>query len=164
MYFGLRLNSSTWRQHLRGLVPQPPPPSPRLPACRPPKPQAALCWAAGSDPTGGMEYLTEEAFEENDPSKQKDLAKALLQERANVKDFICQVGGGLVIWPVSPCPLCHTPLLVLGVALFFEFVWPMMTCCVLHVCAVSDKGGMCTSTYTSKYTISTDYCTFFFCI
>lgn len=47
---------------------------------------------AGPDPTGGMEYVTEKALAENDPSKQKDLAKALLQERANIKDFICQVG------------------------------------------------------------------------
>lgn len=56
-----------------------------------PNGQAALCWVAGADPTGGMEYVTEKAIAENDPSKQKDLAKALLQERANIKDFICQV-------------------------------------------------------------------------
>lgn len=34
-----------------------------------------------------MEYVTEAM----DPSQQKDFAKALLQERANIKDFICQV-------------------------------------------------------------------------
>ena len=34
-----------------------------------------------------MEYVTEAM----DPSNQKELAKALLQERANIKDFICQV-------------------------------------------------------------------------
>lgn len=34
-----------------------------------------------------MEYVTEAM----DPSRQKDFAKALLQERANIKDFICQV-------------------------------------------------------------------------
>lgn len=56
-----------------------------------PNDQAALCWVAGTDPTGGMEYVTEKAIAENDPTKQKDLAKALLQERANIKDFICQV-------------------------------------------------------------------------
>ncbi|CAM9646341.1 unnamed protein product, partial [Ectocarpus sp. 4 AP-2014] len=56
--------------------------------------KAALCWVAGPDPTGGMEYVTEKALAENDPSKQKDLAKALLQERANIKDFICQADCG----------------------------------------------------------------------
>lgn len=53
--------------------------------------QAALCWVAGTDPTGGMEYVTEKAMAEHDPSKERNLAKALLQERANIKDFICQV-------------------------------------------------------------------------
>lgn len=55
--------------------------------------QAALCWVSGTDPTGGMEYVTDKAVAENDPSKEKDLAMALLQERANLKDFICQVCG-----------------------------------------------------------------------
>ncbi|CAM9371518.1 unnamed protein product [Ascophyllum nodosum] len=54
--------------------------------------KAALCWAAGSDPTGGMEYITAELS--RDPSEEKHLAKALLQERANVKDFICQADCG----------------------------------------------------------------------
>lgn len=54
-------------------------------------PQAAVSWVAGSDPTNGMEYVTVPLLEEADPAKEKDLAKALLQERANVKDFICQV-------------------------------------------------------------------------
>lgn len=58
--------------------------------------QAALCWVAGTDPTGGMEYVTDKAIAENDPSKQRDLAKALLQERANLKDFVCQVRTHLV--------------------------------------------------------------------
>lgn len=55
------------------------------------KRQAAIAWVSGTDPTGGMEYVTDKALAEDDPSKEKDLAMALLQERANLKDFICQV-------------------------------------------------------------------------
>lgn len=52
--------------------------------------QAALCWVAGTDPTNGMEYVTEKLIAEG-VCDQKDLAKALLQERAYIKDFISQV-------------------------------------------------------------------------
>lgn len=56
--------------------------------------KAARCWVAGPDPTGGMEYVTEKALASANSSNQKDLAKALLQERANVKDFVCQADAG----------------------------------------------------------------------
>lgn len=49
-----------------------------------------MCWAAGTDPTQGMEYVTAELSE--DPDNEKNYAKALMQERANIRDFICQVG------------------------------------------------------------------------
>lgn len=68
--------------------------------------QAALCWVAGVDPTGGMEYVTEKALAENDPYKQKDLAKALLQERANIKDFISQVRRHNTLAVFSP--VCYS--------------------------------------------------------
>eukprot|EP00904_Undaria_pinnatifida_P009673 jgi/Undpi1/5836/HiC_scaffold_2.g01110.m1 len=55
--------------------------------------KAAVCWVAGADPSGGMEYVTQKALAEGS-SSEKDLAKALLQERANVKDFICQADAG----------------------------------------------------------------------
>eukprot|EP00752_Nemacystus_decipiens_P001889 g1819.t1 len=55
--------------------------------------KAALCWVAGADPTGGMEYETEKLIANND-CDQKNLAKALLQERAYIKDFICQADCG----------------------------------------------------------------------
>lgn len=53
-----------------------------------------MSWAAGTDPTRGMEGITARLMEEveEDPDKERDLAKALLQERLNLRDFICQVG------------------------------------------------------------------------
>lgn len=53
--------------------------------------QAALSWVASGDPTKGMEYITEAALAEDDPYENRYLAKALLQERANLLDFISQV-------------------------------------------------------------------------
>lgn len=52
-----------------------------------------MSWAAGTDPTRGMEGITARLADEveEDPDKERDLAKALLQERLNLRDFICQV-------------------------------------------------------------------------
>ncbi|CAN0281237.1 unnamed protein product [Discosporangium mesarthrocarpum] len=57
--------------------------------------KACTFWVGGDDPTGGLEYVTEVPLEdEEDEDALKDRAKALLQERTNILDFICQVDAG----------------------------------------------------------------------
>ena len=57
-----------------------------------------MSWAAGTDPTQGMEGITAqlELEMEEDPGKDREYAKALLQERANLRDFICQVCNAML--------------------------------------------------------------------
>ncbi|CAN0373059.1 unnamed protein product [Ascophyllum nodosum] len=54
--------------------------------------KAALSWAAGGDPTNGLEDITAhlKLEVEEDSSKDREYTKALLQERTNLRDFICQ--------------------------------------------------------------------------
>ncbi|CAM9845530.1 unnamed protein product [Ascophyllum nodosum] len=58
--------------------------------------KAALSWAAGGDPTNGLEGITAqlELEMEEDPGKDREYTKALLQERTNLRDFICQADAG----------------------------------------------------------------------
>ncbi|CAM9731598.1 unnamed protein product, partial [Choristocarpus tenellus] len=53
--------------------------------------KATVLWVKGNDPTAGLEYITDIEVDAEDEDAMKNHAKALLQERENLRDFVCQV-------------------------------------------------------------------------
>ncbi|CAM9383090.1 unnamed protein product [Chrysoparadoxa australica] len=54
---------------------------------------AAIAWVSGAEPTGGMEYAIADLGPDAD---RRTLAKALMQERMNINDYLAQVDAMLV--------------------------------------------------------------------